>query len=54
MRHYPQALAPTEIHTEGEVGEIVAHVAINVFTNYFNNVAKTGIDFPEVNVSKAA
>jgi uncharacterized peroxidase-related enzyme len=41
-------------YTEGEVGEIVAHVAINVFTNYFNNVAKTGIDFPEVNVSKAA
>lgn len=39
--------------TEGEVGEIVAHVAINVFTNYFNNVAKTEIDFPKVNVSKA-
>lgn len=40
--------------TEGEVGEIVAHVAINVFTNYFNNVARTDIDFPRVNVSKAA
>jgi len=40
--------------TEGEIGEIVAHVAINVFTNYFNNVSKTEIDFPKVNVSMAA
>jgi uncharacterized peroxidase-related enzyme len=40
--------------TEGEVGEIVAHVAINVFTNYFNNVARTDIDFPRVSVSTAA
>jgi uncharacterized peroxidase-related enzyme len=40
--------------TEGEVGEIVAHVAINTFTNYFNNVAKTDIDFPKVSVSNAA
>ncbi len=40
--------------SEGEVGEIVAHVAINVFTNYFNNVAKTEIDFPRVNVSSVA
>jgi uncharacterized peroxidase-related enzyme len=37
--------------SEGEVGEIVAHVAINVFTNYFNNVARTEIDFPKVNAS---
>lgn len=37
--------------TEGEIGEIVAHVALNVFTNYFNNVARTEIDFPKVNVS---
>ena len=40
--------------TEGEVGEIVAHVAINVFTNYFNNVANTEIDFPKVSLPKAA
>lgn len=40
--------------SEGEIGEIVAHVAINVFTNYFNNVAKTEIDFPLVNVSTVA
>ncbi|MCI4668202.1 MAG: carboxymuconolactone decarboxylase family protein [Bacteroidia bacterium] len=33
-------------YTEGEIGEIVAHVALNVFTNYFNNTANTEIDFP--------
>jgi len=35
-------------YTEGEVGEIVGHVALNVFTNYFNNTANTDIDFPVV------
>lgn len=34
--------------TEGEVGEIVGHVALNILTNYFNNTAKTEIDFPKV------
>lgn len=34
--------------TEGEVGEIIGHVALNVLTNYFNNTAKTEIDFPVV------
>ncbi len=34
--------------TEAEIAEIIAHVALNVFTNYFNNTAKTTIDFPEV------
>ena len=33
-------------YTDGEVGEIIAHVALNVFTNYFNNSANTEIDFP--------
>jgi uncharacterized peroxidase-related enzyme len=37
--------------TEGEIGEVVAHVALNVLTNYFNNVAQTEIDFPKVMVS---
>lgn len=32
--------------TEGEVGEIIGHVALNTLTNYFNNTAKTEIDFP--------
>ena len=31
---------------DGEIGEIVANVALSIFTNYFNNVAETEIDFP--------
>lgn len=38
-------------YTPGQAAEIVAHVALNVFTNYFNNVAGTEIDFPKVTVS---
>jgi AhpD family alkylhydroperoxidase len=37
--------------TPGEAGEIVAHVALNIFTNYYNNVARTEIDFPKVTVA---
>jgi len=33
-------------YNDAEIGEIVAHVALNVFTNYFNNVAQTEVDFP--------
>jgi len=40
--------------TEGEIGEIVGHVALNVLTNYFNIVAKTEIDFPVVTAGWAA
>jgi uncharacterized peroxidase-related enzyme len=32
---------------DAEIAEVVAHVALNVFTNYFNNVAGTAIDFPK-------
>lgn len=35
-------------YTDGEVAEIVATVAINIFTNYFNNIVGTDIDFPVV------
>jgi uncharacterized peroxidase-related enzyme len=31
---------------DGDILEIVAHVALNVFTNYVNLVADTEIDFP--------
>ncbi len=34
--------------TEGEVGEVVGHVALNILTNYFNNTANTEIDFPVI------
>jgi uncharacterized peroxidase-related enzyme len=33
-------------YTDGEVGEIVANVALNLFTNDFNHVAATELDFP--------
>lgn len=29
------------------MAEVVAHVALNIFTNYFNHVAETDIDFPK-------
>jgi AhpD family alkylhydroperoxidase len=32
---------------EPEIAEIVAHVALNVLTNYFNRLAHTEIDFPQ-------
>lgn len=31
---------------DGEVAEIVAHVGLNLFTNYINHVVETEIDFP--------
>jgi uncharacterized peroxidase-related enzyme len=34
--------------SDAEVIELVAHVALNSFTNYVNNVADTVIDFPRV------
>ena len=34
--------------SEGEIVEIVANVALNIFTNYLNDVAETEIDFPFV------
>ncbi len=40
--------------TEGEVGEIVGHVALNTLTNYFNNTANTEIDFPVVEAHQLA
>lgn len=41
-------------YTEGDVIEIVLHVALNTLTNYVNEVAKTDIDFPVVPTSLAA
>ena len=37
-----------------EIVEIVAHIAANLFTNYFNIVAGTEIDFPVVRTSPEA
>jgi uncharacterized peroxidase-related enzyme len=40
--------------SDGEVGEIVANVALNIFTNYFNEIARTDIDFPKVRLGAIA
>ena len=34
--------------TEAEIVEIIANIALNLFTNYFNHLAGTEIDFPAV------
>jgi uncharacterized peroxidase-related enzyme len=34
--------------SDAELVEVIGAVALNVFTNYFNHVAATPIDFPEV------
>jgi uncharacterized peroxidase-related enzyme len=33
---------------DGDIAELVANVAINIFTNYFNFIARTEVDFPRV------
>jgi uncharacterized peroxidase-related enzyme len=40
--------------SDGEIAEIIAHVALNVFTNYFNIAAEVDIDFPKVSHSEIA
>lgn len=41
-------------YTDGEIAEIVANVAVNIFTNYFNHVAQTVVDFPLVEAALPA
>jgi uncharacterized peroxidase-related enzyme len=40
--------------SDGEIAEIIAHVALNVFTNYFNRACHTEIDFPRVTAGQLA
>lgn len=40
--------------SEGAIAEIIAHVALNIFTNYFNNSARVEVDFPEVDLVSSA
>lgn len=44
--------ARTASLNDAEIVEIVQHVALNILTNYTNNVAQTVIDFPEVKPGK--
>jgi uncharacterized peroxidase-related enzyme len=41
-------------YTDAQIVEIVQHVALNTWTNTFNNVFQTEIDFPVVTARKAA
>ncbi len=38
-------------YNDQEITEIVANVAVNIFTNYFNHVAQTEVDFPKVRLA---
>lgn len=38
---------------DAEIAEVVAHVGLNVFTNYFNHVAGRPIDFPKAQALSA-
>lgn len=38
--------------SDEEIGEIVAHVALNVFSNYFNHVAAPALDFPAAPITR--
>ena len=40
--------------TDGEIAEIVAHVALNIFTNYFNIALDVDVDFPRVALDQVA
>jgi len=48
-----QALARVKAagFSDGDIAEIVANVALNILTNYFNHVARTDVDFPLVPVA---
>lgn len=40
--------------SDADILEIVANVALNLFTNYFNHIAGTDVDFPKVDARRAA
>ena len=40
--------------SDEEITEVVAHVALNLFSNYFNHVAQPELDFPRVEVGSHA
>lgn len=37
--------------SDGEIVEIVTHIGVNLFTNYFNHIVATDIDFPVVDTA---
>jgi alkylhydroperoxidase family enzyme len=54
-------LPPSEVATlraagvsDQEIVEVIATVAVNIFTNYFDHIAGTEIDFPVVHAAERA
>jgi uncharacterized peroxidase-related enzyme len=41
-------------YTDAEVLEMIAVIAFNIFTNYFNHIVDTDVDFPKVDTQKLA
>jgi uncharacterized peroxidase-related enzyme len=35
--------------TDGEIVEVIANVVLNIFMNYLDHVARTVVDFPDIN-----
>ena len=40
--------------SDAEIAEVIAHVALNIFTNYFNNTTEVEVDFPKVALRHSA
>lgn len=41
-------------HSDGEIIEIITHVAMNIFTNLLGKATQVDIDFPRVDLNQAA
>lgn len=41
-------------HSDGEVVEIITHVAMNIFTNLLGKATQVEIDFPKIDLNKTA
>jgi uncharacterized peroxidase-related enzyme len=41
-------------YSDAEIAEVIAHVALNLLTNYFNSVTQPEVDFPRVSAGQAA
>lgn len=41
-------------HSDGEIIEIITHVAMNIFTNLIGKATQVEIDFPSIELNKAA
>ncbi|MES2279223.1 MAG: carboxymuconolactone decarboxylase family protein [Bacteroidota bacterium] len=41
-------------YSDAGVAEIIAHVGLNILTNYFNNAARVTVDFPQVELVETA